>query len=59
LDDYSPVGLNVYVINGILPDVSLEDIFRGITPFVLVETLNLFLIILFPWISLYIPSLMG
>jgi C4-dicarboxylate transporter, DctM subunit len=54
-----PVGLNVYVINGILPDVSLEDIFKGIIPFVMVETLNLLLIILFPWISLYIPSLMG
>lgn len=53
-----PVGLNVYVINGILPDVSLEDIFRGITPFVLVETLNLFLIIYFPQISLFIPNLM-
>ena len=53
-----PVGLNVYVINGILPDIPLEDIFRGIAPFVVVETLNLFLIIYFPQISLLIPSLM-
>ena len=53
-----PVGMNVYVINGVLPDVPIENIFRGIGPFLLAEFLNLWLLFYFPQLSLYLPSLM-
>jgi hypothetical protein len=54
-----PVGLNVYVIKGALGNlVSLPTIFRGVGWFVAVDCVTLFLLISFPIISLWLPSLM-
>jgi tripartite ATP-independent transporter DctM subunit len=53
-----PVGMNVYVINGVLPDVPLENIFKGIVPFLIMDVLTLWLLIMFPQLSLWLPSLM-
>jgi tripartite ATP-independent transporter DctM subunit len=54
-----PVGLNVFVLNGMLPDVRLMTIFKGVTPFWLVDIVRLALLIFIPAISLYLPGLMG
>lgn len=53
-----PVGLNLYVIKGIAPQISLNDIIRGALPFVLVEALAIFILTLFPQIALWLPGLM-
>jgi len=53
-----PVGLNVFVLNGMLPDVSLTTIFKGVTPFWLVDIVRLALLVLIPAISVWLPSLM-
>jgi len=53
-----PVGVNVYVIKGIAPHVSLEDIFKGIGMFVVLDILTLAILIAFPAISLYLPETM-
>ena len=53
-----PVGLNVFVIKGVAPDISLTTIFKGIWPFLIAAAVCLLLIILFPQIALYLPSLM-
>jgi len=53
-----PVGMNVYVISGVLPDVPIQNIFRGIVPFLLMDILTLWLLIAFPQLSLYLPNLM-
>lgn len=53
-----PVGLNVYVLKGVLPDVSTEDIFRGVLPFLLVQIVNVVVILLFPPIVLWLPRMM-
>jgi len=53
-----PVGLNVYVIKGIAPDVPLFTIFRGIVPFLMADIVGVALLISFPQISLFLPSLM-
>lgn len=52
-----PVGMNVYVIKGIAGDISLETIFRGIWPFLWALLACLFILILFPQIVTFIPSL--
>lgn len=52
-----PIGLNLYVIKGVAPDIPLSDIIRGALPFVLVEAFAIFLLILFPEIVLWLPSL--
>ena len=54
-----PVGLNVFVLNGMLPDVRLATIFKGVTPFWIVDIVRLALLVLLPSISLWLPSLMG
>jgi C4-dicarboxylate transporter, DctM subunit len=53
-----PVGLNVYVLKGVVGDrVKLETIFKGILWFLLMDVVTLFILIAFPEISLWLPSL--
>lgn len=51
-----PVGFNVYVIKSIAQEVPLEDIFRGVTIFIVMEIIVLILLILFPQIALWLPN---
>jgi C4-dicarboxylate transporter DctM subunit len=53
-----PVGMNLFVINALLPGVGLRQIFRGCWPFVLLMVFVLGLLIAFPQLSLWLPSLM-
>ena len=52
-----PVGVNVFVIKGIAPEVPLNTIFRGIFPFLGAIILLAFIILLFPPIATWLPSL--
>jgi len=53
-----PVGLNVYVIKGIVGNaVSLERIFKGVGWFLIADVFTLALLIAFPLITLYLPGL--
>ncbi len=55
-----PVGLNLYVINGIVPDVDLKTVLLGALPFMLCILLGIALLMLFPQIALWLPAvLMG
>jgi tripartite ATP-independent transporter DctM subunit len=51
-----PVGLNVFVISGVLKDVSTGTIFKGVTPFWIADIIRLLLITLVPAISLLLPT---
>jgi tripartite ATP-independent transporter DctM subunit len=53
-----PVGMNMFVLNALLPGVGLGAIYRGCWPFVLVLVLMLGVLIAFPRLSLFLPSLM-
>jgi C4-dicarboxylate transporter, DctM subunit len=53
-----PVGMNLFVLNALLPGVGLAAIFRGCWPFVAVMIFVLILLVAFPQISLWLPSLM-
>jgi tripartite ATP-independent transporter DctM subunit len=52
-----PIGLNVYVLSSVLPEVSTTTIFRGMLPFIAVDVLRLVLFTTVPWISLALPRL--
>ena len=55
-----PVGLNLYVINGIVPEVSLPTILKGALPFMLCMVLGIVLLCIFPEIATWLPdALMG
>jgi C4-dicarboxylate transporter, DctM subunit len=52
-----PLGVNVFVIKGIAPEVSLNTIFRGILPFFITICVAIGIVIAFPIIATWIPSL--
>jgi len=54
-----PVGVNCYVVAGVAPDISLEQIFKGVIPFVLIDLIAAVILIAFPQIALFLPTLMG
>ena len=53
-----PVGINLYVINGIDSDSNMADIIKGVWPFMLLMVFMLILIIAFPPLSTWLPSVM-
>jgi tripartite ATP-independent transporter DctM subunit len=53
-----PVGMNVFVVKGVAPDVPLTDIFRGIFPFLGAMAVCVGLLIAFPDIALFLPETM-
>ncbi len=54
-----PVGLNVFVLRGQLPDVKTSTIFKGVTPFWIADMIRIMLIVFVPWLALAIPQAMG
>lgn len=54
-----PVGLNLFVLNSLLPDVKLTAIYKGVMPFVMADIVRLGILIAVPTIALWLPSLMG
>ena len=54
-----PYGMNVFVINGVLRDVSIVRIFAGVMPFVAIDIVRVGLVVEFPAIALVLPRMMG
>ena len=54
-----PVGLNVYILRSILPDVPLVQIFKGIIPYFLADIVRLSIVVAFPAAVLFLPDIMG
>ncbi|MCY0149667.1 TRAP transporter large permease [Hoeflea sp. G2-23] len=52
-----PVGLNLYVINSIAPDISLGTILRGSLPYVMCMILAIVILCIFPSIVTFLPEL--
>ena len=53
-----PVGLNVFVISGMVKDVPMQDIYRGIMPFLVAMVVLLGILMVAPEIALYLPRTM-
>ena len=51
-----PVGMNVFVLKAVLPDVPVLRIFRGLMPFIAVDIVRLGLLVAFPAISLWLVT---
>ncbi|MEQ5778518.1 TRAP transporter large permease [Thalassospira sp. NFXS8] len=54
-----PVGMNIFVLRSVLPDIPTVTIFRGVLPFVAADIVRVGILIAFPIISLWLPYLMG
>jgi len=55
---HPPVGMNVFVIKSVIPDVSFTTIFKGVVPFIITDIIRLIILIAFPILALYLPSKM-
>jgi len=53
-----PVGMNLFVLNALLPHVPTKTLFRGVLPFVVADVIRLGILVAFPAISLWLPSMM-
>lgn len=54
-----PIGLNCFVVAGVRPECSVQDVFRGVTPFFVADVLTIAVLIAAPQIVLWLPGLMG
>src|SRR4030065_2141924 len=51
-----PVGLNLFVINGIAPDITFRQLVRGVIPFIVIMLLSIVLLALAPDIVMWLPD---
>ena len=51
-----PIGLNCFVVAGVRDDLSVQDVFRGVTPFFIADAITIALLVAFPAIVLWLPS---
>lgn len=52
-----PVGLNVFILRAMLPNLPVMQIFKGILPYVAADFLRIILIVAFPAMALWLPSI--
>lgn len=53
-----PVGINVYVVYGVAKTIPLEQIFKGVMPFLIALIVCNILLLIFPQIAIFLPGLM-
>ncbi len=53
-----PIGLNCYVVNGVRPDIPLEEVFKGIGPFFIADIATVALLLAVPEIVTFLPNMM-
>lgn len=53
-----PVGLNSFIVASVAPDIAIEDVFKGVLPFMVADLIVVALLIIFPDIALILPNLM-
>ena len=54
-----PIGLNCFVVAGVRPECSVNDVFRGVTPFFVADVITIATLIAAPGIVLWLPGIMG
>lgn len=53
-----PVGMNVFVLTGMVKDLNSATVFRGVTPFWCADIIRLALLIILPALTLWLPELL-
>lgn len=51
-----PVGINVFVLKSLRPEIPLSTIYKGVLPFLIANIVALFLVLFFPEIALWLPN---
>jgi C4-dicarboxylate transporter DctM subunit len=53
-----PFGINIFVIKSVAGDIPLTTIYKGILPFIVADFIRIALVLFFPILALFLPSLM-
>jgi TRAP-type C4-dicarboxylate transport system permease large subunit len=53
-----PVGMNLFVLSALIPNLPTRTVFRGVMPFVAIDCVRLAILIAFPIISTWLPTVM-
>lgn len=53
---HPPIGMNLYVIRGVAPDVPLSRVFKGVLPFLAADLVHLALLVVFPVLAIGLPQ---
>jgi tripartite ATP-independent transporter DctM subunit len=53
-----PVGLNLYIVQGIAPDIPLTEVLKGSTPFIIMLCLGIIVLCMWPELALWLPNKM-
>jgi TRAP-type C4-dicarboxylate transport system permease large subunit len=53
-----PIGINVMVLNALRRDISLQTIYKGILPFFMADMVRLVILVSFPALTLWLPSVL-
>jgi tripartite ATP-independent transporter DctM subunit len=51
-----PIGMNVFVLKAVLPDVAIQKIFKGLFPFIIADIVRLGVLVIFPAITLWLGA---
>ena len=51
-----PIGINLFVIKSMAPDIRIQNIFSGVVPFIMADLFRVTIIVLFPGIVLWLPG---
>ncbi len=54
-----PIGLNCFVVAGVQKDITVQDVFIGVTPFFIADAITIVLLVAFPIIVLWLPMQIG
>lgn len=54
-----PVGVNVYIVKGLAPEIPMEEIFIGVIPFLIALIVGTAIMIAFPAIATFLPDMIG
>lgn len=53
-----PLGLNIFMIKNVMPDIPLRTVIYGVSPFVITDIIRLAILVLVPWIVMVVPNSM-
>jgi len=53
-----PIGMNVFILTKVVPELKLSDTFAGVGPFIVADIIRIILFVLFPGLVLFLPNLL-
>ena len=53
-----PIGVNVFVLKSVVPDLATGTIFRGVTPFWIADVVRVAIVVAFPGVAMFLPELL-